>query len=93
MGKDPDAYVAEHLGPEVTLPEAYSYLWVFYRRVSDRRSFSDGVANPITFTELDAASRLLGMKLDSWEVRILIGLDQHERQILHKQLKDARNDD
>jgi len=90
MGKDPDAYVEEHLGPEVSLPDAYAYLWSFYRRVSDRRGFSDGVANAITFTELEAASRMLGKRLDSWEVRILMGLDDHERQILHEQLKQAQ---
>ncbi len=90
MGTDPDAYVEEQLGPEVSLPEAYSYLWAFYRRVSDRRGFSDGVANAITFSELEAASRMLGKRLDSWEVRILLGLYDHERQILHEQLKQAQ---
>lgn len=90
MGKDPDAYVTEHLGPEADLPEAYAYLWSFYRKVSDRRGFSDGVANPISFSEIDAASRLLGKRLDSWEVRILAGLDDHERRLLQEQLSQAQ---
>lgn len=33
---------------------------------------------------------MLGKRLDSWEVRILIGLDDHERHILHEQLKQAQ---
>lgn len=86
-GVDPDKYVREKLGDEPTLPDPYAYLWAFYRRLASRRSFNDGIPCSIPYSEMLAGAQLHNVRLDSWEVRILEALDQHERQLIYEQIK------
>jgi len=89
-GVDPDKYVREKLGEAPELPDAYAYLWTFYRRLASRRNFNDGIPCCIPYSEISEGARLHNIRLDSWEVRILEALDQHERQQIYEQIEKSR---
>jgi len=85
-GLDPDEYVAEQMGT-VSLPPAYRYLWNLFRRLANRRQYTDGYPLAISFSEIESYSRLTRSPLDAWEVAIVEALDDHERGLMLDDIK------
>ena len=74
------ASVARQLGKEVAepegpvFPEPLRYLWMAFLELMPRRT-SGMSANPLTYTELAAWSRLTRTPVVPWECRLLMRLD------------------
>lgn len=61
------------------LPEEVSYLWHWYMELSNTgRIYHDGIAFPLTSSEILAWSQLRGIHLTPWEVRVIRLLDAAE---------------
>ncbi|KRA42092.1 hypothetical protein [Devosia sp. Root635] len=58
-----------------TFPEAVQYLWTTFVRIRRRNAGNGFGATPITWADLDAYSRLSGMRLLPWEIEIIEQLD------------------
>lgn len=56
-------------------PEALRYLWAAFARIRRRNAGNGFGATPITWADLDAYSRLSGMRLLPWEMEIIELLD------------------
>lgn len=59
-------------GPK--LPPDLRYLWTAFSQLHRTRQAGMGI-NAITFFEIEAWSRLYGMRLDPWEVDAIRALD------------------
>lgn len=57
------------------LPPALTYLWNAFQRLSVRRPQNGMALSPIPWTEIEAFSRLTGLRLVPWEVDIIEELD------------------
>jgi hypothetical protein len=88
-GLDPDDYVAEQMGT-ISLPPAYRYLWNLFRRLANRRQYTDGNPLSISFSEMESYSRLTRTPLDAWEVSIIEALDDHERSLILDEISKRR---
>lgn len=69
------------------LPDEFAYLWNAFLRLNARRSVGFAI-EPITFLELDAFTRLSGLRLRPWEIAILEDLDLLFRKV-HAVKRDA----
>ena len=87
-GLDPDEYVAEHLG-SMDLPPAYRYLWNIYRNLANRRGWTEGIPQAISFTEIASYAQMTRTPLDGWEVAIITALDDFERGRLSEERNKA----
>lgn len=56
-------------------PEALRYLWTAFVRIRRRNAGKGFGATPVTWADLDAYSRLSGMRLLPWEIEIIEQLD------------------
>lgn len=56
-------------------PEALRYLWTAFVRIRRRNAGNGFGATPVTWADLDAYSRLSGMRLLPWEIEIIEQLD------------------
>lgn len=57
------------------MPPALTYLWAAFLRLANRRGSNGFGANPISWTELEAFSRLSGLRLTPWEIETIEMLD------------------
>lgn len=57
------------------LPAAVIYLWNVFLRLANRRGSNGFGANPISWAEIEAFSRLTRTHLTPWEVEIIETLD------------------
>lgn len=67
------AYQAELACPPC--PPSLTYLWATFYRLSNRRGSNGFGVNPITWSELDAFTRLSGVRLTPWEIETVEMLD------------------
>lgn len=74
---------AELNGP--ALPPALDYLWVVFRRLSNRRGSSGFGPAPISWVDIATFSQLTGVRLVPWEIECLEMLD-----VLHLNEKARR---
>lgn len=86
IGKDPEAYISEHLG-KLDLDPSYAYLWKVFRDLASRRTFDGPVPEGIPFSEILAYSALNWRPLTPWEVSILASLDDKARELIYAQSK------
>lgn len=56
-------------------PDALRYLWTAFVRIRRRNAGNGFGATPITWADLDAYSRLSGLRLLPWEIEIIELLD------------------
>jgi len=56
-------------------PEALRYLWSAFVRIRRRNAGNGFGPTPITWADLDAYSRLSGLRLLPWEIEIIERLD------------------
>lgn len=56
-------------------PDALRYLWTAFVRIRRRNAGNGFGATPITWADLDAYSRLSGLRLLAWEIEIIELLD------------------
>jgi hypothetical protein len=56
-------------------PEAMRYLWRAFIRIRRRNAGNGFGATPVTWADLDAYSRLSGLRLLPWEIEIIELLD------------------
>lgn len=59
----------------VELPKEFTKVWEDYLNLSSSRQAGFGLS-PITYTEIDAYSRLMGIELESWEVQMIKMFDR-----------------
>lgn len=57
------------------LPDGLLYLWGWFMRLCAARGSSGFGPNPLSYAELDAFARLMGVTLQPWEVDTLRDLD------------------
>jgi len=57
------------------LPWALSYLWDWFQELASARQ-SGMAANPLTFQEIRAYSKMLCLRIDAWETRVLRRMDE-----------------
>jgi len=69
------------------LPQSVSYLWSAYIRLHARRSSNGFGSNPLTWSDIEAFSRLSGIRLLPWEVEIIESIDNA---YIAKQAEDAK---
>lgn len=60
------------------LPEAMYYLWDWFIKLHNQRQSGMG-ENPISWTEIDSFCRLMRVRLDPWEVEVILQLDMTAR--------------
>lgn len=65
------------------LPEEVDYLWRIFLRLAARRGSNGFGPNPITWLEMDAFSRLTGIRLAPWEIEVVELLDEMHRRYLN----------
>lgn len=58
---------------------ALGYLWQAYHRLAARRTAGAMSVNPITFAEIEAFTRITGLRLAPWEVELIEKLDDLQR--------------
>lgn len=56
-------------------PEALRYLWRAFARIRRRCGGNGFGPSPITWGDIDAYSRLSGLRLSPWEVEVIEALD------------------
>lgn len=69
------AVTAALSGSKVGPPEAGLPLWNAFQRLNATRSYHMAGANPITFAEIEAFTRLMRLPLEPWQVVILLEMD------------------
>jgi hypothetical protein len=60
------------------LPECAAHVWIWFFQLSNRRTMGMAM-NPITWPDIDAWSRLTGIKPRQWELDALTGIDDAYR--------------
>ena len=60
-------------GPE--LPEGAEHVWEWFCALSASRGCGSAGPNPITWSEIEAFSRVRGLRLSAWECDCLSALD------------------
>lgn len=63
-------------GQKIAVPEGSDVLWEAFQRLSQARSVGPHGPMAITFTEIEAYSRLMRMPLEPWHVDVILGLDR-----------------
>jgi hypothetical protein len=67
------------------LPAALEYLWSVFCRLSARRGGTGFSISPISWAEIEAFTRLTGVSLAPWEVRLIEELDDMFRSSIQRQ--------
>jgi hypothetical protein len=66
-------------------PRLLGYLWVWFCELSSARSSNGYGLNPITFPEIYAWTRLMGVRPTPWETSVLRRMDAAVLSVLNKQ--------
>lgn len=70
----------------VQLPECALHVWQWYHELSSTRQCGMSI-NAISYFEIDAWSRLKGIRLYGWELDCITGIDQAFLQDYYEQQK------
>lgn len=65
-------------------PKLLGYLWVWFCELSSARTSNGYRLNPITFPEIDAWTRLMGVRPTPWETSVLRRMDAAVLSVLNK---------
>lgn len=68
----------------IELPKEFSKVWEDFLNLSNSRSSGLGIS-PISYAEIDAYSRLLGIDLEPWEVQVIKLFDRVTLSEVNKQ--------
>lgn len=82
-----------HLAERTQRPERATYLWNYFCEVSRRRSHDgmSGLPNPLAYSEIEAWARLKRIRLETFEVDILTGID--DRFVAEQRAQRAKDDE
>lgn len=79
------------MGPSV--PMGLEDLWSWFQELSETRMFSEVGPQPISFTEIDAWSRLNRISLSPYEVEVIRRLDSAQLvAMIEQREKKAKSD-
>lgn len=78
--------------PDIPTPAAY--LWNVFLRLHSRRSANEAGPAPLSWVEIAAFSKLLGINFSPWEIGVLEALDDvyltEQRNAMRNSLEEAR---
>lgn len=57
------------------LPPALEFIWDWFLKLSQTRSYNMGGPNPITYTEIESFKRLFQLNITDWQIDLITDLD------------------
>ena len=70
-----NARFGQPTGEEIDIPDSVEHVWGWFWQLSSRRSFTDSSLLPLSFTELDAWTRLMRVNITPEDLDMLIAMD------------------